>query len=92
MQKLHLYEILITCKIVAKYRAYISLYADLLSDLEYGFGLRKPIVPLLVQRGYAAGGWLRAVVGEAPDCLHFSSTALPSGELRKLRHALVHVP
>ena len=53
------------------------------TEAEYTYRLRKPVVPLVLQPGYDPDGWLGALVGSR---LHydFSSAELLPTELPKL--------
>lgn len=60
-----------------------------ISELEYAFALKKPLVPLLMQRDYVADGWLASVLGETSVSLHFTQINPQTYQLKKLRDILV---
>ncbi|WAQ97801.1 hypothetical protein MAR_022174 [Mya arenaria] len=58
------------------------------TELEYGFSLKRAILPLQLHTGYEADGWLRSVIGEEPDVLYFTERQPPPAQLRRLRDKL----
>jgi len=65
---------------------------DLLTpELEYAFALKKPLLPIQLQRDFVAEGWLARLVGNTPPSLHFTQINPQPRQLKNLRDVLVSV-